>query len=282
MATQPDYEKTVYRDCINWSNNDHCAKSKCNYCVPNCEDYDNGKRESPRPKSFSEIIEEMRNDANKYRVVDSLLLGKFAEDLDEAYKRDMHLLEVLRCMLDRVVLERPDGTMCYCNPDVSNRMEDFGTSSEYGVCDGESKEVFNESIADALSVVARAQMLLGIANYKKPSLGKEKGIIFVGYVTRLKPYHDCMALAHIKDESAVTGFRLVDDHVSSNVEFAKHDIRSMGHEKDYQRMFPQGYEVVDLDEIITEKGRPKEFGEQLDTMLEQKAMELEGNGGTEK
>lgn len=63
-------------------------------------------------------------------------------------------------------LGRPDGTPCYCNPDAPNRMEDFGTDSELGVCDGELKEVSNESIADALSAIARAQMLLGIANYK--------------------------------------------------------------------------------------------------------------------
>ena len=32
-------EKIVYRDCINWSNNDHCAKTKCNYCVKDCKHY---------------------------------------------------------------------------------------------------------------------------------------------------------------------------------------------------------------------------------------------------
>ena len=64
-------------------------------------------------------------------------------------------------------LERPDGAPCYCNPAVPNRMEDFGTSSEFGVCDGEGKEVFNESVADALSAIARAQMLLGVADYSR-------------------------------------------------------------------------------------------------------------------
>ncbi|MBQ3950669.1 MAG: hypothetical protein II661_09360 [Bacteroidales bacterium] len=64
-------------------------------------------------------------------------------------------------------LMRPDGTPCYCNPDAPNRMEDFGTDSEFGVCDGELKDVFNESIADALSAIARAQMLLGIADYRR-------------------------------------------------------------------------------------------------------------------
>ena len=32
-------DKIVYRDCINWSNNDHCAKTKCNYCTKDCRDY---------------------------------------------------------------------------------------------------------------------------------------------------------------------------------------------------------------------------------------------------
>lgn len=32
-------EKIVNRDCINWSNNDHCAKTKFNYCVKDCKHY---------------------------------------------------------------------------------------------------------------------------------------------------------------------------------------------------------------------------------------------------
>ena len=32
-------DKIVYRDCINWSNNDHCAKTKCNCCTENCVTY---------------------------------------------------------------------------------------------------------------------------------------------------------------------------------------------------------------------------------------------------
>lgn len=32
-------EKFVARDCINWSNNDHCAVTKCNYCYKGCKAY---------------------------------------------------------------------------------------------------------------------------------------------------------------------------------------------------------------------------------------------------
>ena len=39
-AQTPDHSgKFVARDCINWSNNDHCAITKCNYCHPNCKGY---------------------------------------------------------------------------------------------------------------------------------------------------------------------------------------------------------------------------------------------------
>ena len=75
-------------------------------------------------------------------------------------------IEKLIEIISEPCLERPDGTLCYCNPDVPNMMEDFGTSSEFGVCDGESEEVDNHSVAAALSAIAHAQMLLGIANYK--------------------------------------------------------------------------------------------------------------------
>lgn len=39
-AQTPEHSvKLVRRDCINWSNGDHCAKTKCNYCRERCEDY---------------------------------------------------------------------------------------------------------------------------------------------------------------------------------------------------------------------------------------------------
>ena len=119
-------------------------------------------------KTHAELIAEMRK--TKYGDEECQVkwcLTPWADRLEAAYSRDLGALSKLYDILSSPDLERPDGTPCYCNPDVPNRMEDFGTSSEFGVCDGESKEVFNESIADALSAVARAQMLLGIADYKR-------------------------------------------------------------------------------------------------------------------
>ena len=132
------------------------------------------------PEKHADIISEIRAGCAKaYWSEDSLHPSggipeikclephKLVDRLEAAYARDLGVLSKLYDILSGPDLERPDGTPCYCNPDVPNRMEDFGTSSEFGVCDGESKEVFNESIADALSAVARAQMLLGIADYKR-------------------------------------------------------------------------------------------------------------------
>lgn len=75
----------------------------------------------------------------------------------------------LVAILSEPDLMRPDGSPCYCNPAVPKRMEDFGTHSLFGVCDGEGKEVFSESLVEALTAIARAQMLLGIADYSKKS-----------------------------------------------------------------------------------------------------------------
>ncbi|MBQ7252653.1 MAG: hypothetical protein IJS32_08645 [Kiritimatiellae bacterium] len=46
-------------------------------------------------KSVPAIAEEMRSAANRYRIVDSLMLGMFAERLDAAWKRDI-LVEAKR------------------------------------------------------------------------------------------------------------------------------------------------------------------------------------------
>lgn len=86
-----------------------------------------------------------------------------ANTIIDADKKHAELVDIL----SEPDLMRPDGSPCYCNPSVPNRMEDFGTHSLFGVCDGEGKEVFSESLAEALTAVARAQMLLGIADYSK-------------------------------------------------------------------------------------------------------------------
>lgn len=100
MATS---DKLVFRDCINWSNNDHCAKSKCNYCVAGCEYY-----RPYRTKTFDELLAEMRGifvnaGLHDGDMVNATLCHKtmldMADKLERAYKRD---IEPLRDALDAI------------------------------------------------------------------------------------------------------------------------------------------------------------------------------------
>ena len=63
------------------------------------------------------------------------LLAK-ADTIVNAHDKYTELVSIL----SEPDLQRPDGSPCYCDPDAPNRMEDFGTSSEYGVCDGAGAE----------------------------------------------------------------------------------------------------------------------------------------------
>lgn len=58
--------KTVYRDCINWSNNDHCAKTKANCCDPDCGDYRQLVKLVKRPETLEEIEADLRNDNRRF------------------------------------------------------------------------------------------------------------------------------------------------------------------------------------------------------------------------
>ena len=108
------------------------------------------------------LLEKQNKELLAEREFHARLVSK-AKMIIDADKKHAELVDIL----SDPDLMRPDLSPCYCNPAVPNRMEDFGTHSLFGVCDGEGKEVFSESIADALTAVARAQMLLGIADYSK-------------------------------------------------------------------------------------------------------------------
>ena len=58
--------KTVYRDCINWSNNDHCAKTKANYCHPDCGYYRQLVKLVKRPETLEDIEADLRSDNRRF------------------------------------------------------------------------------------------------------------------------------------------------------------------------------------------------------------------------
>ena len=96
------------------------------------------------------------------------LRKQFDSIMVEADKRSHALVQkiaVLRNIVAYPSLERIDCTPCAC--DRYDVMRQFCTDSEYGVSDGEGHPVSNESIAAALTAIAKAQMHLGIANYQR-------------------------------------------------------------------------------------------------------------------
>lgn len=76
--------KTVYRDCINWSNNDHCAKTKANYCHPDCGDYRQLVKLVKRPETLEEIEADLRSDNRRFSNSTGMVI---AQRIEAARKR---------------------------------------------------------------------------------------------------------------------------------------------------------------------------------------------------
>ena len=76
-----------------------------------------------------------------------------------------------------------------------------------------------------------------------------KGKIYVAYITTLGIPELTYALAYVVDETSASGVKVVAEHTSSNIGWAKRDIRHVSNLEKYKEIFPQGYEMIDLDEI---------------------------------
>ena len=76
-----------------------------------------------------------------------------------------------------------------------------------------------------------------------------KGKIYVAYITTLGIPELTYALAYVVDETSASGVKMVAKHTSSSIGWAKQDIRRVYNLEKYKELFPQGYEMIDLDEI---------------------------------
>ena len=76
-----------------------------------------------------------------------------------------------------------------------------------------------------------------------------KGKIYVAYITTLGIPELTYALAYVVDEASASGVKRVAEHTSSSIGWAKQDIRRVYNLEKYKELFPQGYEMIDLDEI---------------------------------
>ena len=74
--------------------------------------------------------------------------------------------------------------------------------------------------------------------------------VYVAYIHFENGMYHSYAWARSKDPNAVlTKFFIIGDHVSSSLDFAKHDIRFTGHDRKYAEHYPDGYCFVDLGEF---------------------------------
>lgn len=115
--------------------------------------------QATRPPSIADEMNELKHFIHK----------GFEALEDETSKKASALLQkisTLQYLAELPLLERTDCTPCVC--DQYDAMQQFCTDSEYGVSDGEGFPVSNESIAAALTAIAKIQMHLGIANYQLP------------------------------------------------------------------------------------------------------------------
>lgn len=83
-------------------------------------------------------------------------------------------------------------------------------------------------------------------------MNEKKGLIYVVYITTRGIPALTFALACIADQATATEVKIVSSHTSSNIDWAKQDIRNADKTARYQELFPQGYELIDLDEISTD------------------------------
>ena len=92
--------KIVYRDCINWSNNDHCAKTKCNYCTKDCRDYRKLGEITETRNALAELEEIVRDTKSDFyttaiskaqRIIDELAKVEYGDDGHIRYWTDIEI-----------------------------------------------------------------------------------------------------------------------------------------------------------------------------------------------
>ena len=81
---------------------------------------------------------------------------------------------------------------------------------------------------------------------KKASANGEN-IVYLVYVDKYCD-SDTLGVAFVACPYSTTGFRLISEHISSSVKWAKEDMTADVHLRRYEREFPDGYSVVEIKE----------------------------------
>lgn len=106
---------------------------------------------------------------------------------------------------------------------------------------------------------------MGEENAKGDS-AKGENIVYLVYVEKYSD-SDTIGMAFVACPYSTTGFKLISEHISSSVKWAKEDMTADVHLRKYEREFPDGYTVVEIEEpffggftkssVTTEEGRKK-------------------------
>ena len=100
----------------------------------------------------------------------------------------------------------------------------------------------------------------------QPKNGAGENIVYLVYVEKYSD-SDTLGMAFVACPYSTTGFKLISEHISSSVKWAKEDMTADVHLRKYEREFPDGYTVVEIEEpffggftkssVTTVEGRKK-------------------------
>ena len=88
--------------------------------------------------------------------------------VSEARKLKHEYNEMRRALEDVLAVDLETEACEPCHYEDGEGLYQFMTSSEYGVCDGNEKPIFNETLANALNAIAKAQVIMGVLKSSDP------------------------------------------------------------------------------------------------------------------
>lgn len=88
---------------------------------------------------------------------------------------------------------------------------------------------------------------MGEENAKRDS-AKGENIVYLVYVEKYRG-SDTLAMAFVASDYSTNGFMRIGEHICSSVGWARKDMRDEPHIREYERQFPDGYALVEVEPI---------------------------------
>ncbi len=82
----------------------------------------------------------------------------------------------------------------------------------------------------------------------KKASAKGENIVYLVYVEGFSG-SDTLAMAFVACDYSTNGFRRISEHICSSVEWARKDMNGEPHIREYEREFPDGYAIVEVEPI---------------------------------